>query len=206
MSVWLGWALVGLGLGVVVVRRRSSAIALVTLQSAALAVGALSVAGDRPPGFLVAAVMLLGKALAVGLALGWSMRRTRELGPVRDGLPAPMRLVAALGLALLMAGLMPSFGLDQNVGDAAVVLVALGSAIVLLRRATIHQAIGLVVAENGVSIAAVSAHDGLPLVIELGFAFDVLVLVAVLLAVHERIFGEFGVGDTRLLRDLRDER
>lgn len=206
MSPWLAWALVGLGLGVVVVRRRSSAIILVTLQSLALATGALWLARDRTGAFVLASVILLAKALVVGIALAWSLRRTRETGPVRDGLPAPMRLVVALAVALAAAGLVPSFGLDDRVGDATVVLVFIGAAIVLLRRATIHQAIGLLVAENGVSIAAVSARDGLPLVIELGFVFDVLVLIAVLLVVHEKIFGEFGVGDTRLLRHLRDER
>lgn len=206
MSVWLAWALVALGLGVVVVKRRSNAIALVTLQSAGLAVGALVVAGGRPAGFLVAALILLAKAIAVGLALGWSLARTREHALVHDGLPAPMRLVVALALSLALAGLVPSFGIDREVGNATVMLVGLGAAIVVLRRATIHQAIGLLVAENGIGIAAVSVHDGLPLVIEMGFAFDVLVLVAVLLVVHERIFGEFGVGDTRLLRHLRDER
>ena len=206
MSPWLAWALVGLGLGVVVVRRRSSAIILVTLQSLALATGALWLARDRTGAFVLASVILLAKALVVGIALAWSLRRTRETGPVRDGLPAPMRLVVALAVALAAAGLVPSFGLDGRVGDATVVLVFIGAAIVLLRRATIHQAIGLLVAENGVSIAAVSARDGLPLVIELGFVFDVLVLIAVLLVVHEKIFGEFGVGDTRLLRHLRNER
>jgi hydrogenase-4 component E len=206
VSPWLAWALVGLGLGVVVVRRRSSAIILVTMQSLALATGALWLARDRTGVFVLAAVILLAKAMVVGIALAWSLRRTRETGPVRDGLPAPMRLVVALAVALATAGLVPSFGLDDRVGDATVVLVFIGAAIVLLRRATIHQAIGLLVAENGVSIAAVSAHDGLPLVIEVGFVFDVLVLIAVLLVVHEKIFGEFGVGDTRLLRHLRDER
>lgn len=205
MSVWLAWALVGLGLAVVVVRRRSSAIVVVTVQSLGLAIGALWLARDRTGGFMVAALILLVKALAVGVALGWSLRRTREEGPVRDGLAAPLRLIITLTFASATAALVPSFGLAQRVGNAAVMLVFVGAAIVLLRRATIHQAIGLLVAENGLSIAAVSARDGLPLVIELGFAFDVLVLVAVVLVVHEKIFGEFGVGDTRLLRHLRDQ-
>ena len=114
MSPWLAWALVGLGLGVVVVRRRSSAIILVTLQSLALAIGALWLARDRSGVFVLASVILLAKALAVGIALAWSLRRTRETGPVRDGLPAPMRLVVTLAVALATAGLVPSFGLDRK--------------------------------------------------------------------------------------------
>jgi len=45
------------------------------------------------------------------------------------------------------------------------------------------------------------------LLIELGVAFDLIVLVTVAVAFHQRIFGEFGTGDTGVLRicmsDLR---
>jgi hydrogenase-4 component E len=200
----LAWVLVALGLGVVVVRRRSAGIALVTAQSLVLAAGALALVPDRPPEFAIAAVVLLAKGVVVGAALAWSMLRTRERGPVQDGPPAPVRFVIAFSISLGAAALVPSFGVSADVANAAVALVALGGSIVLLRRATIFQALGLIVAENGVSLAAVSVKDGLPVVIELGFAFDVLVLLAVVLVVHERIFGEFGTGDTRILRRLRD--
>ena len=110
----------------------------------------------------------------------------------------------AVVLALGAAALVPSFGIAATDGDATVALVAIGAAIVLLRRSTLLQALGLIVAENGVAIAATSAHRGLPIVIELGFVFDVIVIVAVAVAVHERIHDEFGSGDTGLLRGLRD--
>ena len=45
---------------------------------------------------------------------------------------------------------------------------------------------------------------GLPLVIELGVAFDLVMVITVSVAFHERIFGEFGTGDTAVLRGLRD--
>lgn len=206
MSPWIAWVLVGLGFGVMVVRRRSTAIAVVTVQSLVLAAAALWIALDHAGGLVVAALVLVAKAVAIGLALGWSIRRTRESVPIRDAVPGPMRLLIAMVIGLAAAALIPPFGLDERVGDATVVLVFVGAAIVLVRRATIHQAIGLLVAENGVSIAAVSARDGLPLVIDFGFVFDVLVLIAVLLVVHEKIFGAFGAGDSRVLRQLRDER
>jgi hydrogenase-4 component E len=204
VSSALVWALVALGLGIVVVRRRSAGIALLTAQSLLLAVGAFALLGERSTGYAIACVALLAKALVVGGALGWSMLRTRESGPVQDGLPAPVRFVIATAMALGAAALVPSFGVGESAGNATVALVVLGAATVLLRRATIFQALGLVAAENGVSIAAASIGDGLPLVIELGFVFDVLVVVAVALVVHERIFGAFGTGDTRVLRGLRD--
>ena len=51
------------GLGVIVVRRRSAAIALVAAQSLALGVGALGLASGRSSDFLVASVVLDRKSV-----------------------------------------------------------------------------------------------------------------------------------------------
>ena len=59
--------------------------------------------------------------------------------------------------------------------------------------------------EHGdVAMAAVAVPGGLPLLIELGVAFDLIVLITVATAFHQRIFGEFGTGDTGVLRDLHE--
>ena len=58
--------------------------------------------------------------------------------------------------------------------------------------------------ENGLALAALELPGGSSLAIELGVALD-LTLVALVAAVfHERIFAEFGTGDTAVLRSLRD--
>ena len=204
MNGGVAWFLVALGLATVIVRRRSAAIVLVTTQSIVLGVAAFALAGGRDAEFKVASAALVLKGVVLGAVLGWTMLRTREPLPVAEGIPAAVRLIRAVVLALGAAALVPSFGIAATDGDATVALVAIGAAIVLLRRSTLLQALGLIVAENGVAIAATSAHRGLPIVIELGFVFDVIVVVAVAVAVHERIHDEFGSGDTGLLRGLRD--
>ena len=187
MNSGVAWVLVALGLATVIVRRRTAGIVLVTVQSVALGIAAFTMAGGRGAEFWIASGALVAKGVVLGGVLGWTMRRTREPRPIAEGVPAAVRFVVTVVLAM---------------GAAA--LVAIGAAIVLLRRSTLFQALGLIVAENGVAIAATSAHDGLPIVIELGFIFDVMVVVAVAIAVHERIHGEFGSGNTGLLRGLRD--
>lgn len=204
MNSGVAWILVGLGLATVVVRRRSAAILIVTVQSIALGGAAFAMAGGRDAEFWLASAALVLKGIVLGVGLGWSVRRTREPRPLAEGVPAPVRFVVAVVLALGAAALVPSFGISSSDGNATAALVAIGAGIVLLRRATIFQALGLIVAENGVAIAATSAHNGLPIVIELGFVFDVIVVVAVAVAVAERIHGEFGTGDTGRLRELRD--
>ena len=204
MSAAAAWALVALGLGTVIVRRRSAALALVTVQSVALGAISFSMAGGRGTEFSVASGALVAKGIVLGLVLGRLVRNTHEPRPVTKAIAPPVRFVAAVALALGAAALIPSIGIKASAGNATAALVAIGAAIVLLRRATLFQALGLIVAENGVAVAAVSARHSLPFVIELGFVFDVIVVVAVAVAVSERIHDAFGTSDTQALRGLRD--
>ena len=205
MTGGIAWALVGLGLGVVAVRRRSAAIALVTAQSALLGVGAFALTPRRSTEFLVASAALVAKAVLLAVILGWSLARTRETLPVRDETPPILRVGLAVAIALGVTALVPAFGLeDRSSEQATVALVAIGIATVVLRRATFFQVLGLLVAENGIALAATAVEGGMPLVIELGALFDVIVVAVVATAFHERIFGELGSGDTHELRGLRD--
>jgi hydrogenase-4 membrane subunit HyfE len=83
-------------------------------------------------------------------------------------------------------------------------LIAFGATTAATRRATLFSVLGIVLAENGLALAALELPSGSSTAIELGVAFD-LTLVALVAAVfHERIFAEFGAGDTAALRSLRD--
>ena len=205
MTGGIAWALVGLGLGVVAVRRRSAAIALVTAQSALLGVGAFALTPRRSTEFLLASAALVAKAVLLTVLLGWSLARTRERLPVRDETAPILRVGLAVAIALGVTALVPAFGLeDRSSEQATAALVAIGIATVVLRRATLFQVLGLLVAENGIALAATAVEGGMPLVIELGALFDVIVVAVVATAFHERIFGALGSGDTHELRGLRD--
>jgi hydrogenase-4 component E len=200
----IAWACVGCALGVVFVRRRSTAIAFVTLQSLLLA-AAFARAPSRSPEFLVASAALLLKALAIGALLVWSVRRTREPQPVVNDISAVTRLSLAVLVALVAAATVPEFGSGAPSAEhAAIALVAIGITITALRRATLLQALGLLVAENGVATIATAARGGVPLLIELGAVFDLMIIVAIATAFHSRIFGEFGSGDATALKGLHD--
>ena len=90
--------------------------------------------------------------------------------------------------------------------DAAEPLVGPGDkvAIAVLRRATIFQALGFLVAENGLYLAALAAPGGLPAVIEVGLVFDLVVVVAIAAMFSARIHEQLGTSDTALLGELRD--
>jgi hydrogenase-4 membrane subunit HyfE len=201
MSGGLIWLLVALGLVVVVVRRRSVAVALVTVQALVLAVEAVR----DGTGDTTSATVLAIRAIALATLLLLVVSRTREPRPVRAGIAPLARGGLAVGFALALTWLVPAIGLDsRNAERGVLALIAFGVTTAATRRATLFAVLGIVLCENGLALAALELPRGSSTAIELGVAFD-LTLVALVAAVfHERIFAEFGAGDTAALRSLRD--
>jgi hydrogenase-4 component E len=202
MSGGLVWLLVGLGLAVVVVRRRSVAVGLVTAQALILAAAAAHATSGHDA---LAAFALAVRAVALGTLLLFVVSRTREPRPIRAGIAPLARGGIAVALALTLTWLVPTFGLgSRNVERGVLALVAFGVVTVALRRATLFQVLGIVVVENGLALAALHLPNGSSFAIELGVAFDLTLIALVATVFHERIFAEFGAGDSAALRTLRD--
>ena len=203
MSGSLAWSLVALGLLIVTVRRRSAAVGIVTAQSLILFGVALhhAVGGSD----VVAAAALATRGVGLAAIFLWLVARTRESGPVRAGVAPLTRAGLAVALALLLTWLVPRIGLESRTDERAVLaLVAFGVIVAATRRATLFQIIGIVLVENGLALAALSLPRASSLAIELGIAFDLTLVVLVAAVFHERIFAEFGSGDSASLRSLRD--
>jgi len=199
----LAWAIVALGVCVVVVRRRSLAVGLVTGQALLLAAVALHAGGSLNAALAAAALALRGVLLAALLL--FLVRRTRETRPVRAGVAPLARAAAAVGLALTLIWLIPPIGLDSMAAERATLsLVAIGLVTAATRRATLFQVLGIVLVENGLALAALSLPGSSSLAVEIGVAVDLLLIAVVAGVFHERIFAEFGAGDSAALRSLRD--
>jgi hydrogenase-4 component E len=203
MSGTLAWALVAFGLAVIVVRRRSVAVGLVTAQALLLAGVATTEVESTDDAAAALALGVRGVALAVlFLAI---VSRTRETRPVRAGVTPLARAGLAIMLALAFIWLVPPIGLDTEQSERAMLaLIAFGAAIVATRRATIHQLLGIVMVENGLVLGAIELPGGASLAIELGVVLDLTLIALVAVVFHERIFAEFGSGDTAALESLRD--
>jgi hydrogenase-4 membrane subunit HyfE len=204
MSGAVVWALVGVGLAVVVVRRRSVAVGLVTGQALLLTGVALGDATSRDD--VAAALALSFRAVVLATLFLFLVRRTRETRPVRATVAPLLRAGVAVAFALTLTWLVPGIGLEsRDVERGVLALVAFGVVTAATRQATLFQVLGIVLVENGLALAALELPGGSSsLAIELGVAFD-LTLIAIVAAVfHERIFAEFGAGDTAALRSLRD--
>jgi hydrogenase-4 membrane subunit HyfE len=203
MSGLLAWVVVAVGLVVVVIRRRSAAVALVTVEAILLAIIALVDAHETAE--VVAAVALLVRGLGLAGLFFVLIRSTRERLPVSAYVGPSMRASVAVVFALLLTWLMPSFGLESRDAERAVLgLLAFGVAIVATRRATLFLVLGIVTVENALALAALSQPGGSSLVIELGVTLDLLLIAAVAAVFHRLIFAHFGAGDSAALRSLHD--
>ena len=204
MSDALVAAILVLGLGVIVVRRRIGGDRARRRAVAARSASARwSSPSERSSEFLVASLVLLAQGhrrcrrccssrCAARASRGSSRRRHRR----SRGSPAPARV------ALAAAALVPPLGLgdaqiEQTRGRARAHRASRSSS---LRRPALLQLIGLIVAENGVALLAVSVPGGLSYVVELGALFDLVLVVTVAAAFTQRIHAELGTGDTELLR------
>lgn len=205
MSSALVTVILGLGLAVTGVRRRSVGIALLAAQSLALSVGAFTLAGARSTSFLVASIVLAVKAIVLPLLLRALQRRTPEPRLVPAARGPLSRLAAASALGLMAAVAVPTIShTGAYVEHASIALLLIGITIVASRRPALHQLLGLIVAENGCSLLAVAVPGGLSYVIEMGALFDLVFVVTVAAAFMQRIHLLLGTGNTELLRGLRD--
>jgi hydrogenase-4 component E len=205
-------ALIGLALLGTIVRRLEPAIWLLAAQGVLLGVAAAAaaLAEEEWRAWAAFVVALAVKAVAVPLILNRVLQRVAPRHEVETVIPLKLAFPLAIGLVVVAyyaiepftAGAMGGFD-APNALPAALALQLLGLFTMVTRKKALTQVIGLVTMENGLFLAAVAATRGLPFVVELGVALDVLTAVALMgLVIHEinRLFG--GI-DTDRLRSLR---
>jgi hydrogenase-4 component E len=103
--------------------------------------------------------------------------------------------IAALGIR---SPVLPTAALEMSVAVALVAFV-----LMIMRRDVASQAIGFLSLENGISLAALVVAAGLPLILEVAFLFDLLVVVVVfglLIRVHHGKAESLSTADLTSLR------
>ena len=87
----------------------------------------------------------------------------------------------------------------------ALALVLLSFMMMLTRSKAVPQVIGFLAMENGLFFAAISATHGMPMVVELGIALDVLVGAVIFGVFFFQIRERFDSLDLRHLEELKEE-
>jgi hydrogenase-4 component E len=185
-------------------------IRLYGLQSLLLAVVATTIAisESRHELFVTTALTVVLKTILIP----WFLMRTvdrigihREIEPF---LNVPISLLICLGLTVV--GYRVSTGFEEGTRQAthhligvALSLLLIGMFLMVTRKKAITQILALLTVENAVFLAAVGVTSGMPLVVEFGIAFDVMLAVLVLGILVQRIVARFESMDVSRLSDLK---
>lgn len=173
----------------------------------AVATMELSVERSAPHYMVLGVVVLVVKAIGIPAYLAWAAER---LGIQRDkGVTLSPALTLLLGLGILAVSYIlaprfavPTLGHSGSAG-VALALILIGMLLMLTRRLALTQVIGFLVMENGIFVYSLTQTNGMPLIIEMGVVFDVLVAVLVAGLVIFRLNRSFEHIDVRQLRGLR---
>jgi len=194
----------------VVQRMLLTTIRLFALQSLMLAAiaGIIAYFHSAAHVYWVAGLTIVGKVLYLPWLLNRLVRRIeieQEIEPLLNS-TASMFLCGALTLlGYIVARPFTSLErLGNNTLAIAITLLLTGFFLMFNRRKAITQVLALLAVENGVMLAAVALTTyGMPLVVELGIFFDVMVAVMVLGILVYRIRETFASMDVAKLSQLK---
>jgi hydrogenase-4 component E len=193
-------------------RRIRTLIHLFALQGAALACSTLIVAwsGGQEHLYYSAALTLALKVVVLPLILYRLIDRLQLRWDTETGLQIPATMLVGLVLVVFAFGLaQPVSRLASTVTPStlgiAIAVVMLAFLMMITRRKAVTQVIGFLAMENGLFFAATSATYGMPMVVELGIALDVLVGALVLGIFFFQIREQFDSLDLHHLERLKEE-
>ncbi len=197
--------------GIIAQRRLSACVDLFALQSVFLAVTAALVAflTGAHHIYIAAALTIVIKAIVLPRILKAVIERLnvkREL-VLNINIPSSLLICGALViLAFYITQPVISLGflLTQDSLAIALSIVLIGFFIMIARKKAVTQVIGFLVIENGLFLGATAAAYGMPLIVELGVFFDILVAGLIIGVYTHRLQDTFDSVDTSKLTGLKE--
>ena len=193
-------------------RRIRTLIYLFAWQGLVLSANSVVVAYSTGQSHLYfSAVITLGlKVVALPLILLWLIRRLNVQWDVETLINIPTTML--VGILLVVFAFNLALPITQLAGTItrstlgiAIAIVLLSFLMMLTRRKAVPQVIGFLAMENGLFFAATSATYGMPMVVELGIALDVLVGVLILGIFFFQVRGAFDSLDLQHMEKLRED-
>ena len=185
-------------------------IRLYGLQSLLLAVVAttMAISESRHELFVTAALTVVLKTILIPWFLMGTVDRIGIQREIEPFLNVPVSLLICLGLTVV--GYRVSTGFEEGTQQVthhligvALSLLLIGMFLMVTRKKAITQILALLTVENAVFLVAVGVTTGMPLIVEFGIAFDVILAVLVLGILVQRIVGRFESMDVSRLSNLK---
>ena len=192
-------------------RRVVNLVNLFAAQGALLVASAVVVAYSthRPELYESAALTLLLKVFVLPYVLHKLIARLGAEWDAETVVNIPTLQI--IGILLVIFAFVLAQPISQFAGAAtrstlgiALAVVLLAFLMMIVRRKAIAQVVGFLAMENGLFLAATSATYGMPMVVELGIALDVLVGAIILGVFFFQIREQFDSLDIRNMEKLKD--
>jgi hydrogenase-4 component E len=190
-------------------KRISTCVALFAAQCAIMTAEILAIGYvQRSSEILAVAVLVfISKVIAIPCALIWIVKEIKTAREVQASTTTAQSLFITSGLILLAYFAVQPYAralsVDENMLAASIGLVLTGAFLMVSRKKALMQVVGLLVLENGIFLAALITTFGMPLIIEIGIAFDLLMGVFLMGLFVFRIRDTFDHLDVSKLRKLR---
>ncbi|CAG0990901.1 Hydrogenase-4 component E [Rhodocyclaceae bacterium] len=192
-------------------RRVLQLVNLFALQGATLGVSTLVVAFTTSQHHLYysAGLTLILKAIMLPWILHRLVRRLHVKSDVESLINVPTTMMFGIVLVIIAFNVaLPISQLSSTItrGTLGIALatVMLAFLMMITRTKAIPQVVGFLAMENGLFLAATSATYGMPMVVELGIALDVLVGAIILGVFFFQIREQFDSLDIRHMERLKD--
>jgi len=192
-----------------VARRISTSILLFGLQSAIITaqVAGTAYLERSAEAWVVAGLIFVVKVLGIPYAFFRLVEKLKSPRDVQAAItPAQSVFIVVIMIFVSYAAVRSYvFGIrvPEDALAAAVALILTGSFLMVSRRKALMQMLGLLVLENGIFLAALTTTFGMPLIIEMGILFDVLIGLLLMGIFAFRIRDTFEHLDVSRLRRLR---
>lgn len=192
-------------------RRILSLVNLFAMQGAVLVASTVVVAITTHQNHLLisAAFTLLLKVIALPWFMYWLIHKLDVRWDVETIINIPATML--IGIALVIFAFNLATPISQIAGTVtrstlgiAIATVLLAFLMMITRRKAISQVIGFLSMENGLFFAATSATYGMPMVVELGILFDLLVGTLIFGVFFFQIRETFESLDIHHLEKLKD--
>jgi hydrogenase-4 component E len=208
----LGAILLMLAFAMISQRRVLSLVHLFTMQGAILVVATAVVgyATNQPHLFVSAGLTLLLKVVLIPIMLHRVIDRLEVRWDTEPLINIPTTMLIGILLVIFAFNLgLPIARFSSTIARGtlgiALACVLLSFMMMITRAKAIPQVVGFLSMENGLFFAATSATYGMPMVVELGIALDVLIGVLILGVFMFQIREQFDSLDIRHLERLKED-
>ena len=210
---WLNLVLLVLltsGLNIIYSNRVKKALNWWTVQTVAVSflILAQGVYHNELEVIIVGGLLLIGKAVIIPLLLRRVLKESKTEWVGETYLKRASSLVVAGGLTIMAYDVTkPLMALPQasfrNGVAAAIALIFYGLLLMMIRRVAIVQVVGILLIDNGIFLAGFFLTQGMPLLVEMGSMFDILVGIVIIVILSKQMLENYDSLNVDHMRSLK---